>query len=218
MSLFVDRSDAGRKLAEKLQEFSRRENGLVLALSRGGVPVAYEVALSLRLELDVFVVRKLRLPDREDLAVGVIASGGVRVLDERIVRELGIADSVIASVAAQEQRELQRQEKLYRPDKTDHRLEGRTVIVVDDGMATGTSLRAALAAIKSKNPLEVVAAIPVAEEVVCRSFQGIADRLVTVACVDDIGDIGRWYASFEQVTDEQVQDLLLRRGPTGGKA
>jgi putative phosphoribosyl transferase len=210
MSLFVDRSDAGRKLAEKLQEFSRRENGLVLALSRGGVPVAYEVALSLRLELDVFVVRKLRLPDREDLAVGVIASGGVRVLDERIVRELGIADSVIASVAAQEQRELQRQEKLYRPDKTDHRLEGRTVIVVDDGMATGTSLRAALAAIKSKNPLEVVAAIPVAEEVVCRSFQGIADRLVTVACVDDIGDIGRWYASFEQVTDEQVQDLLLR--------
>jgi predicted phosphoribosyltransferase len=169
MSVFLDRADAGRKLAGKLQEFGGRPNTLVLALSRGGVPVAYEVAVSLKLELDVFVVRKLKVPDREESTMGVIASGGVRVLDEDVVQDLKIPDSVIARVAAQERRELQRQERLYRPEKVDYHLDGQTVIVVDDGSATGTTLRAALAAVKSKNPLHVVAAVPVASADACRS-------------------------------------------------
>lgn len=210
MSVFLDRADAGRKLAEKLKEFSGRQDALMLALPRGGVPVAFEAAVALNLALDVFVVRKLRAPDDEEITLGVIAAGGLRVLDEDIIQKHGIPDSVIARVAAQEQRELRRQENLYRPNKIDYHLNGRTVIVVDDGVATGASIRAALAAVKAKKPAEVVVAVPVIGAEACRSLVGPAERLIWVICVEEFGSFGRWYDSFKPVTDDKVQTLLSR--------
>jgi putative phosphoribosyl transferase len=218
MSIFLDRADAGRKLAEKLQEFSGRQDALILALPRGGVPVAYEVAAALNLALDVFLVRKLRAPDDVEITMGVIAAGGLRVLDEDIIKRRGIPDSVIARVAAQEQRELRREETLYRPDKSDYRLNDRTVIVVDDGVATGESIRAALAAVNARKPAGVVVAVPVIGAEACRSLLGLAERLIWVICIEEFGSFGRWYDSFEPVTDKQVQGLLTRAEAIAGYA
>lgn len=216
MSVFKDKAEAGRRLAEKLKELLGLESALVLALPNGGVPVAYEVAVALNLDLDVFVVRKLRVPDREEMIMGIIATGGVRVLSEDIIQGLGIPDSVIARVAAQEQRQLQRQEKLYRPGKTEHQLKDRLVIAIDDGMATGASMRAALAAIRSKNPSAMAVAVPVAGADAFQSLRGLADRLTCVVCVENFGSFGRWYASFERVADDEVQGLLTRAETIAG--
>jgi putative phosphoribosyl transferase len=216
MSVFQDRAEAGRKLADKLKEISGVEGSLVLALPRGGVPVAYEMAVALNLELDVFVVRKLKAPGYGENILGAIASGGIRVLYEAVIGKLEIPDSVIARVVAQEQQELQRQESLYRIDKAEHQLKDRSVIVVDDWVATGASIQAALAAVKSKKPAKIVAAVPVADYVACRALGSLADQLVTVVSIEDLGSIAGWYASFQPVTDEEVQRLLTRAEAIAG--
>ena len=209
MRLFRDRAEAGRRLSESIPEFSARENPIVLALPRGGVPVAREIAVAAGLPLDVFIIRRLSVPGREDVAMGAIAAGGIRVLNQDVVESLEISEALIARVAAQEQRQLQRMEMLYRAGKPDLDLNGRTVVLVDDGgVATGTSMRAAMAAIGSRRPAALIVAVPVAPAITCRAVAELADELVCVACALDFGSVGAWYEEFDPVQDEDVIRLL----------
>ncbi|HXG12823.1 MAG TPA: phosphoribosyltransferase [Gemmataceae bacterium] len=208
--MFRDRSDAGRRLAAKLLHYADDPNVLVLALPRGGVPVAYEVARALHAPLDVFLVRKLGLPGHEELAMGAIASGGVRVLNDEVVRALNIPDEVIDVVAAEEQRELQRRERAYRDDRPPPDVRGRTVILVDDGLATGSTMRAAVAALRRREPARIVVAVPVAAAETCAEFQNVADEIVCVITPDPFYAVGLWYEDFSQTTDEEVHALLQK--------
>lgn len=206
---FKNRIEAGRLLAKKLSAYSNRPDVVVLALPRGGVPVAYEVARSLNVPLDVFLVRKLGVPGHEELAMGAIASGNVRVLNEDLVNYLGIPDDLIDLVAAREQRELGRREKLYRGSSPAIPLSGRTVIIVDDGLATGSTMRAAIKAIKQTGPSKVIVAAPVAALETCESFKTEVDS--TCVCVitpESFEGVGLWYRDFSQTSDEEVCDLL----------
>jgi len=208
--LFTDRRDAGRQLAARLLHHAGRPDVVVLALPRGGVPVGYEVAHALGAPLDVFLVRKLGVPGHEELALGAIASGGVRVLNESVVRGLGIPPEEVDRVAAREGEELRRRERAYRGDRPAPELRGRTVILVDDGLATGASMRAAVAAVRRAGPARIVVAVPVGAEETCDEFRTEADEVVCAQTPEPFYAVGLWYGDFGQTTDEEVSDLLER--------
>jgi len=208
---YRDRHEAGCVLAGLLEGYAHRSDVLVLGLPRGGIPVAYEVAVALGLPLDCFVVRKLGLPGHEELAMGAIASGGVRVLNSEVIESCGVPQHVIESVAAWEGRELERRERLYRGHRTPPDISGRTVILIDDGLATGSTVRAAVAALKAQGPARIVVAVPVASGSTCEIVAGEIDELVCPFCPDPFLAVGLHYEDFTQTTDEEVQTLLDQR-------
>ncbi len=210
MTHFQDRRDAGRRLAARLAAYAGRPDTIVLALPRGGVPVGFEVARALGAPLDVFLVRKLGMPGREELALGALASGGVRVLNEGLVRELAIPEEVIDAIAAAESRELARREAAYRDDRPPPAIGGRTVILTDDGLATGATMRAAVAALRRRGPAAIVVAVPVAAPATCEAFRAIVEEVVCLVLPEPFEAVGYWYADFSQTTDEEVRDLLAR--------
>lgn len=205
---FQDRTDAGRQLASRLQEFANRDDVLVLALPRGGVPVGYEIARALNVPFDVFLVRKLGVPGHEELAMGAIASGAVRVLNEDVIRSLGIEPETVDAAAEREERELRRREILYREGRPPLSVENRTVILVDDGLATGSSMRAAVAALRQKRPASIVIAVPTAAPDTCRQLRREVDQVVCAETPSPFYAVGAWYEDFSQITDEQVRRLL----------
>ena len=206
--LFHDRADAGRLLARELTAYANRPDVLALALPRGGVPVAFEVAQALGAPLDIILVRKLGVPGEQELAMGAIASGGVRVLNEDVVRMIGVPSAVIDAVTAREQRELNRRERLYRGDHPYPLIRGRTVILIDDGIATGATMRAAIALVRRQQPAAVVVAAPVAPASTCDELRPDVDDLVCVRTPEGFLAIGLWYESFPQTTDDEIRDLL----------
>ena len=208
---FIDRSDAGRKLASDLApRFAGKPDVIVLALPRGGVPVAYEIALALDVQLDVFVVRKLGLPGHEEFGIGAIASGGVRVVDEEVLHAYGVNRTALERITERERRELKRREQLYRDDRPFPDLRGRTVILVDDGLATGSTMRAAVAALREEGPREIVVAVPVGARETCGAMATIADEVVCLAAPEPFYAVGLWYENFDQTSDAEVHDLLER--------
>ena len=205
---FKDRREAGRKLAQKLTAYAGQPDLLTLALPRGGVPVAYEVARALNAPLDVFLVRKLGLPGQEELAIGAIATGGVRVLNRDIIRTLSIPDEVINFVARRELQELQRRERLYRGDRPPPEVRDRTIILIDDGLATGASMRAAVVSLRAQHPARIVVAVPIAAENVCEAFRTEVDEIICAVTPEPFYGVGRWYEDFSQITDQEVRILL----------
>jgi putative phosphoribosyl transferase len=208
MAIFRDRADAGRRLAKELPEYAGRPDVIVLGLPRGGVPVALEVAQALGAPLDTFVVRKLGVPRYEELAMGAIASGGVRVLNQDVVRLMRVPDEVIDAVAAREQRELERRERAYRGDRPQADLRGKTVILVDDGLATGATMRAVVAALRMRGPARIVIAVPTAAPDTCASFEGEVDQVVCLATPEPFMAVGNWYEDFSPTTDDEVRAIL----------
>ena len=208
--IFRDRCHAGQLLAAELAAYAGRSDVLVLALPRGGVPVAFEVARALGVPLDVFLVRKLGVPGHKELAMGALATGDTRVLNERVVRELGIPDAAIEAVAAEEQRELARRERDYRGDRPTPAVGGRTVILVDDGLATGSTMRAAVAALRRQGPARIVVAVPAAAPATCDQFRAEVDEIVCAVTPEPFYAVGLWYEDFSPTTDDQVRDLLAR--------
>ena len=207
---FPNRAEAGRLLAEKLEKYADRNDVIVLGLPRGGVPVAYEVAKSLRAPLDVFIVRKLGVPGFEELAAGAIASGGVRVLNEDVLRALPNADEIIESVTAKETAELERREKSYRDDRPAPEFRDRVVILVDDGLATGATMRAAVKALRQRGVAKIVVAVPVGPPDTCREFEDEADETICASAPEFFQAVGQYYEDFSQTSDEEVRDLLAR--------
>lgn len=205
---FRDRFEAGRRLAASLQQYAGHPDLLVLALPRGGVPVGYEVARGLHAPLDVMLVRKLGVPGHEELAMGAIASGGIRVISDDVVRALGIPDRAIATIAAHEEHELKRREQAYRGGRAPPDVEGRTVILVDDGLATGSTMRAAVAALKAQNPKWLVVAVPVAAPETCEAFRAEVDDVVCALAPEPFFAVGSWYQDFSQINDHEVRELL----------
>ena len=210
--IFRDRSEAGRNLAERLMHYAGREDVIVLALPRGGVPVGYEVARALDAPLDVFLVRKLGVPGYEELAMGAIASGGVRVLNDKVIQMLHPSETTIEQVAKEETRELERREWEYRGDRSPLNVRGKTVILVDDGLATGSSMRAAVAAVRRLNPARIVVAVPVGATETCEDFEGEADEAICAQEPEPFQAVGLWYEDFSPTTDEEVRELLGRAG------
>jgi predicted phosphoribosyltransferase len=209
---FTDRFEAGRILAAHLQAFKDRDDVVVLALPRGGVPVAHEIAQSLDVPLDVFVVRKLGLPGHRELAMGAIGSGGVRVLNDEIVNWFGVPAEVIDQVTREEQAELERREATYREGRAPLSLKNKIVILVDDGLATGSTMKAAVLAVRAHQPARLVVAVPVGAPETCREFEGIADVVICARTPDPFSAVGLWYRDFSQTTDEEVRDLLQPLG------
>lgn len=208
MSIFKNRTDAGRKLAKQLERFSGQNDVLVLGLPRGGVPVAFEVAQALNFPLDVWLVRKLGVPGREELAMGAIASGGTRVLNQEVIQMLDISEKAIAEVEAKERRELKRREQAYRGDRPELDVSGRTVILVDDGLATGASMRAAVQALKTQQPAELIVAVPTAAPQTCAEFEDEVDHIICAATPEPFMGVGAWYEEFPQTSDEEVRELM----------
>jgi predicted phosphoribosyltransferase len=208
--LFHDRSDAGRQLAAKLTALAGRPDVIVLALPRGGVPVGYEVAQALRAPLDVFLVRKLGLPGQEELAMGAIATGGVRVVNDEVVRRLRVSPDVIDAVADKELRELRRREKIYRDERPAPDVRGKNVILVDDGLATGSTMRAAVAALRQQHPARIIVAVPVGAVETCADLREEADQVVCARTPEPFYAVGLWYEDFSQTTDDEVRELLER--------
>lgn len=216
---FKDRVEGGRFLAEKLLQYANDPNVVVLALPRGGVPVAYEVARRLKAPLDVFVVRKLGVPGFEEYAMGAIASGGIRVLNENVVSHLRLPDEVVDEITAEEFTELEWRERLYRGKHGPVDVTGKTVIVVDDGLATGATMRAAVKALRKKNPKQIVVAAPVCARDTCDSFQKEVDTVAVCAIAPEpFHAVGLWYRDFSQTTDAEVQQLLRRAQQTQAAA
>jgi predicted phosphoribosyltransferase len=209
---FRNRNDAGRQLAEKLAAYADRPDVLVLALPRGGVPVGYEVARAIGAPLDVFLVRKLGVPGYEELAMGAVASGGVRVLNDEIVHGLGISEHEIDAAVAREMQELTRREQLYRGDRPPPDIGGRTVILVDDGLATGATMRAAVAALRQQHPARIVVAVPTASPDTCEALKAEADDVICAMTPEPFFAVGHWYENFTQTTDDKVRELLAHRG------
>jgi putative phosphoribosyl transferase len=205
---YRNRNEAGRVLADLLKRYAGRDDVVVLALPRGGLPVGAEIAQALAVPLDVFVVRKLGVPGHEELAMGAIASGDVRVLNEEVVREMGISEKDIEAVASREREELKRREGEYRGDRKPTELDGRTVILVDDGLATGSTMRAAVQAVKNSNPDRVVVAVPAAAPSVCRRFEAEVDEVVCAMTPEPFYAVGAWYQDFAQLTDRDVRRIL----------
>ena len=208
--IFRNRQDAGEKLAKKLLQYADRDDVLVFALPRGGVPVAFEVAEKLSAPLDVFLVRKLGVPGHEELAMGAIASNGVRVLNESVVKSLRIPEAVIDEVTEIEQRELERREREYRGNLPVPEIEGKIVIAIDDGLATGATMRAAAIALKMQNPKKVVVAVPVSSPEACDDFAREVSEIVCAATPEPFYGVGMWYTDFSQTTDEEVRELLQK--------
>ncbi len=215
---YRDRTHGGRELASKLLEYAGRPDVIVLALPRGGVPVAFEVAKVLRAPLDVFVVRKLGVPGHEEYALGAIATGGVRVVDERVVRATGVTREQLEAVTAAEQRELERRERQYRGDRLPPNVAGRTAILVDDGLATGSTMRAAVEALRQEGAARVVVAVPIAPPETCDAFRDIADDIVCARTPEPFYAVGLWYEDFSQTSDEEVRELLERAAVELGSA
>lgn len=207
---FRDRAEAGRRLARLLSRYAGRDDVIVLALPRGGVPVAFEVARALAAPLDVFLVRKLGVPGQAELAMGAIASGGMRVLNEQIVGALGIPPTVIDAVATRETDELARRERAYRGDRPAIDVRDRIVILIDDGLATGASMRAAAAALRQARPRQLVVAVPLASRDTCDAFRTEVDEVVCASTPEPFYAVGLWYDDFAQTTDEEVRELLAR--------
>ena len=207
---FPDRAAAGKLLAEKLQQYAGRDDVIVLGLPRGGVPVAYEVARVLRVPLDVFIVRKLGVPGFEELAVGAIASGGVRVLNDDVARSLPNASEIIEAVTQREIAELQRREQKYRDGRPSPQIENRTVILIDDGLATGATMRAAVKALRQRGAAKIVVAVPVGPPDTCKEFEDEADEVVCASAPEFFQAVGQYYEDFSQTSDEEVSELLAR--------
>lgn len=206
--IFRNRQEAGLALANRLQQYSGRDDVVVLGLPRGGVPVAFEVARALAAPLDVFVVRKLGVPGHAELAMGAIAGGGIRVLNQDVVMWYGLSTATIDAVARAEQAELERREHAYRNGRSPVPLESRVVLIVDDGLATGSTMRAAVRAVRQSKPSRVVVAVPVGASETCRSLGIDADEVVCVATPEPFDAVGQWYDDFSQTTDEEVRELL----------
>src|SRR5688500_7783581 len=206
--LFRDRHNAGAYLAELLEKYSGRDDVVVLALPRGGVPVAYEIARRLQVPMDIFIVRKLGVPVHEELAMGAIATGGVRVLNEDVIRKLGITDEMIEAAAQEQERELRRRELEYRGEREPLDLGGKTVILAGDGLATGASLRAAVQTPILHPPARSGVAVPVGAEETCRLFESEVDEVICGKAPEDFGAVGAWYQDFTQTTDDEVCQLI----------
>jgi predicted phosphoribosyltransferase len=218
---FPNRTEAGRLLAEKLEKYVGRDDVIVLGLPRGGVPVAYEVAKRLGVQLDVFIVRKLGVPGFQELAVGAIASGGVRVLNKDVMRAIPNADEVIETLTAKETAELQRREQSYRDSRPAPELRDRVAILVDDGLATGATMRAAVKALRQRGAAKIVVAVPVGPPDTCREFEEEADETICATIPEFFQAVGQYYEDFSQTSDEEVRDLLARAasdaaGPSEG--
>lgn len=207
---FQDRTDAGRQLAEQLLSYAGREDVIVLGLPRGGVPVAFEVAQRLRVPLDVFVVRKLGVPGHEELAMGAIASGGIRVLNEDVINVMPDAPAIVEAVTAIEREELERREHTYRNDRRPPDLKHHTVILIDDGLATGASIRAAAAALRQHGAAKIIVAVPVGAPATCEELKSVADEVVCLCTPSGFIGVGQYYTDFSQTTDEEVRELLAR--------
>lgn len=205
---FRDRREAGRRLAADLARYANRADVRVLALPRGGVPVAFEVAIALDAPLDVFVVRKLGVPGHEEYAMGAIASGGVVLLNEQVVRAAGVSNAEVERVLEDERRELQRREQRYRGARAAPAVAGNTVLLVDDGLATGSSMLAAVQALRAEDPARVVVAVPVASPDTCETMRRAADEVVCSVTPEPFHAVGLWYEDFGQTTDDEVHDLL----------
>ncbi len=208
MAIFEDRKAAGRLLARELSHIKGRENVVVLALPRGGVPVGYEVAKKLDAPLDVFIVRKLGVPGHEELAMGAIASGGVLVLNQEVIYRLNIPRQVIDEVVREERRELERREQAYRDGRPPVDVQGKTAILVDDGLATGASMKAAVQGLKTRDPARILIAVPVAAPETCESFQELVDKIICAETPEPFFGVGAWYEDFSQTSDEEVRSLL----------
>ncbi|MBF2002565.1 MAG: phosphoribosyltransferase [Synechococcales cyanobacterium C42_A2020_086] len=207
---FWNRSEAGQLLAAKLMEFANRSDVIVLALPRGGVPVAYEIAKALQVPLDICLVRKLGVPEQEELAMGAIASGGVLILNNEVLRALHISRQTLLKVAALERQELERRDRTYRGDRPPPVIHNRTVILVDDGIATSSTLRAAIAALMRQHPKDVIVAVPVAPESTCIALRTLVSDVVCLSMPNPLNSIGMWYRDFSQTTDEEVCRLLAQ--------
>lgn len=207
---FENRAQAGRMLAAQLAEYRGRPDVLVLGLPRGGVPVAFEVAQALGAPLDVYLVRKLGVPGHAELAMGAIASGGVRVVNQAMLRSLRISPQQLDAVIRAEEAELRRQERVYRGDRPPPDVSGRTAMLVDDGLATGATMQAAVAALRSAGPKEVVVAVPVAPPETCAELEEEADRVVCALTPEPFYAVGAWYRDFSQTSDDEVRELLRR--------
>ena len=208
--MFEDRADAGRRLASRLGAYRNRKDVVVLGIPRGGVPVAFEIAAALDAPLDVFVSRKLGVPGQEELAFGAVASGGVRILDREITEAVGISDAEVERITANVRKEVERREKVYRGGRQPLMVQGQTVILVDDGIATGSSMRAAIGALRQMKPVRLVVAVPVAPLSTCNRLRQEVDELICVQTPEDFYAIGQFYEDFSQVADEEVTRLLHR--------
>jgi predicted phosphoribosyltransferase len=208
--IFRDRTEAGKYLATKLLSYKDRQDVLVLALPRGGVPVAFEVAQELRVPLDIFLVRKLGVPGHEELAMGAISAGGVRVLNEDTVDYLRIPEHIIDAIAARELKELKRRELAYRGSRPEPDVKGKTVILIDDGLATGSTIRAAAQALRKQQPARIVVAVPVSAPETCDEYRIGVDEIICAVTPEPFLGVGMWYLDFSQTTDDEVRDLLER--------
>jgi predicted phosphoribosyltransferase len=210
MEYFRNRQDAGRDLARDLQHYAGRSDVVVLALPRGGVPVAYEIARALRTPLDVMIVRELGVPGHEELVMGAIATGGIHVFNDPVIRDLGLSEREIDQVTREEERELLRREETYRGHRSPLPIEGRIVVLVDDGLATGSTMRAAIAAVRQRRPSRIVVAVPVASHEVCEELRDAAEEVHCTITPPHFFGVGQWYEDFSQTTDEEVRQLLDR--------
>ena len=215
---FADRHEAGVVLAAELDAFKGRDDLVVLALPRGGVPVAFEIARALGAPLDVFVVRKLGVPGHAELAMGAIASGGIRVLNEDVVAWYGLLPAAIEEVARAEQSELERREREYRNEQPLIDLTGKTVVLVDDGLATGSTMKAAVQAVRAKDPARIVVAVPVGARDTCRALATSADEVVCARMPEPFSAVGLWYRDFSQTTDAEVRELLEQSRAAGRRS
>jgi putative phosphoribosyl transferase len=216
---FANRREAGVELASKLRHYAGRNDVVVLALPRGGVPVAFEIAEALDAPLDIFLVRKLGMPGHPEYAIGAIASGGVRVLSEDVVRAYGVSQAAIDAITRQEQAELERREREYRKGRSLVDLRGRVVVLVDDGLATGSTMKAAVQAVRQHRPGRIVVAVPVGAPSTCEEFADVTDETVCARTTESFSAVGQWYLDFSQTTDEEVQTLLSEyAGHQGARA
>jgi putative phosphoribosyl transferase len=207
---FQDRYEAGQALAAKLEHHAGDPDVVVLALPRGGVPVGYEVSQALNAPLDIFLVRKIGVPGYEELAMGAVASGGVKIFNHEVLQRLGISERILDGIVREKERELEQQEKAYRGERPPTQIEGRTVILVDDGLATGASMRAAVQAVKKKSAKSVIVAVPVGSADTCNQLQSEVDEVICGMTPEPFYAVGAWYSDFMQVTDEEVRELLDR--------